>query len=158
MQKINEISTHDEEEVSSSSGSLGGGSKNSGTSAHTTNTKFSDSDAHEVAIRMEERAIKRAKLMVGGGILVCAVAVLLSVFFLTKSSDDRSFELAVSVNSPTFCHQQFFLDSHTPSDSLLKVRRTYRGHPSFNCMGSSLQLCFDGTVQRAGHDFCSRYQ
>ena len=47
--------------------------------------------------RADEKAIRRAKCMIGLSVLICAVAVLLSVYFLNAQSDQRSFELAVRI-------------------------------------------------------------
>ncbi len=55
-------------------------------------------DIELAIIKSEERAVRKAKCLVGFSVLLCAIAVLLSVFFLTAQSDRRSFELAVSTN------------------------------------------------------------
>lgn len=43
----------------------------------------------------EEGVVRKAKCFVAMGVFLCAVAVLLSVYFLDAQSDQRSFELAV---------------------------------------------------------------
>ena len=53
-------------------------------------------DVQERLIKNEEKAVRRAKLFVGTSVFLCVVAIVLAVYFLTTSSDTRSFELAVS--------------------------------------------------------------
>ena len=53
-------------------------------------------DVQNRLIKNEERAVKRAKIFVGTSVFLCVVAIVLAVYFLTTSSDTRSFELAVS--------------------------------------------------------------
>ena len=52
-------------------------------------------DIRESIIRKEERAVQQAKCFVAFSVMACAVAVFVAVYFLTKKSDDRSFEIEV---------------------------------------------------------------
>ena len=69
------------------------GASHSGRSDSTSTTEGRDESAF--LGRADEKAIRKAKCMIGLSVLVCALAVLLSVYFLNAQSDQRSFELAV---------------------------------------------------------------
>jgi len=68
-----------------------------------TETRFSDSDKdkvlHECLVKEEERAVRRARLVVSLAVAVCAVAVSMSVFRIASRSDQKSFELNVRNSS-----------------------------------------------------------
>lgn len=75
-------------------------SSTSDVESHTGGSRSSGDETGDIQaaiIKSEERAVRRAKCLVGASVLLCAVAVLLAVYFLNASSDQRSFELAVSI-------------------------------------------------------------
>lgn len=94
-----DISIHQEEEESKSG--PGSSSGNGESSFSGTNTMFdkeanSGDDAKELRdsiIKDEELAVRKSRLMVGVAVTFCSIAVTVAVYFLTKRSDQTSFEL-----------------------------------------------------------------
>ena len=85
-----------------SSTTSGDGDSSSGGSKSGRSQTTSTSDCQDI-VREDEQTIRKAKCMIGLSVLICAVAVLLSVYFLTGHSDQRSFELAVSTEDKRQC-------------------------------------------------------
>lgn len=75
-----------------------------GTSSHRTGTSDVETastgsrtskNSHNAMIRNEENAVRRTRLLVFFVIALCSLVIFLAVFFLSKQSDVRSFELEV---------------------------------------------------------------
>ena len=52
-------------------------------------------ELRETIIKHEEKAVRRSRVMVAVAIIICSVAVTVAVYFLTKKSEQNSFELEV---------------------------------------------------------------
>ena len=76
------------------------------TSSHSTGTGFldleNDKNASEEAremrdtvIKKEEKAVKRSRVLVGAAVALCAIAVSIAVYFISKANDQNSFEIEV---------------------------------------------------------------
>ncbi len=94
LQKKMDVDHNDNRDASSTTS----GDAESGTGGSRSARSEDTGDIQEALIKSEEKAVRKAKCLVGFSVLLCAIAVLLSVFFLTAQSDRRSFELAVSTN------------------------------------------------------------
>lgn len=46
-------------------------------------------------VKKEENAVRKTRVFVGLAIVTCAVGIFVAVYFLSKQSDTRSFELEV---------------------------------------------------------------
>jgi len=55
-----------------------------------------DKEIHDRILKNEEKAVRRARLVVSLAVAVCAVAVSASVFRIATLHDEKSFELEVS--------------------------------------------------------------
>jgi len=55
-----------------------------------------DKEVHDRIVKVEEKAVRRARLVVSLAVAVCAVAVSASVFRIASRRDEKSFELDVS--------------------------------------------------------------
>ena len=87
---------HDSDQSSATDGDSGtGGSRSSATG-----------ETQDRIIKKEERTVKRAKVFVGLCVLLCAVSIILAVYFLTSMGDKQSFELAVSCFDEGGCERQ----------------------------------------------------
>jgi hypothetical protein len=52
-------------------------------------------EIRDAIIRSEEAAVRKTRLLVGITVVICAVGIVLAVYFLARQSDLRSFELQV---------------------------------------------------------------
>ena len=100
------------------SSSTTSGDAESGTGGSRSGRSEDTQDVQASLIRKEEGVVRKAKCFVAFGVILCAVAVLLSVYFLSALSDQRSFELAVSTNN------QSYLVCQTANQNLTHMSRT----------------------------------
>jgi hypothetical protein len=57
-------------------------------------------DIRDTIIKQEEKAVRKARCLVGFAVIVCAITVSVSVYVFAKNGDKESFELEVSFESP----------------------------------------------------------
>ena len=50
-------------------------------------------EMRDTVIKKEEKAVRRSRTLVGIAVALCAVAVTVAVFFISKASDQNSFEI-----------------------------------------------------------------
>jgi hypothetical protein len=108
-------------------------------------------DIRDTIIKYEEKAVRKARCLVGFAVIACAISVSVSVYIFAKNGDKESFELEVSfesqeAKSPTKCIA--CLNYCTDCELLASlVRGICERHQGFGALGSTIQLCADGAVK-----------
>ena len=91
-----------ESQRSGESGGVDGTSYHTGTDTESVSTGSNSKNSHNAMIRNEENSVKRTRILVFSVIGLCSLVIFLAVFFLSKQSDVRSFELEVRMYSISF--------------------------------------------------------